>query len=261
MEYKKNLVMREENSVKEDFVFGTRAVIEAVRAGKSIDKILIKNGLNNELFGELYHLIKELKLPFQYVPLEKINRITRKNHQGVVALISSIDFYRIEDILPTVFEKGEDPLLLILDQVTDVRNFGAIVRSAECAGVHAIVIPDKGAARIGADAVKTSAGALNILPVCRSANLTATVEFLKNSGIKIVAATEKAKDYYTDLQLSGPLGVIMGAEDEGISPALLRAADELARIPIHGSIQSLNVSVAASLFVYEAVRQRAQVHE
>jgi len=253
--------MREENSVKEDFVFGTRAVIEAVRAGKSIDKILIKNGLNNELFGELYHLIKELKLPFQYVPLEKINRITRKNHQGVVALISSIDFYRIEDILPTVYEKGEDPLLLILDQVTDVRNFGAIVRSAECAGVHAIVIPEKGAARIGADAVKTSAGALNIVPVCRSANLTATVEFLKNSGIKIVAATEKAKDYYTDLQLSGPLGVIMGAEDEGISPALLRAADELARIPIHGSIQSLNVSVAASLMVYEAVRQRAQVHE
>ncbi len=253
--------MREENTVKEDFVFGTRAVIEAVRAGKSIDKILIKNGLNNELFGELYHLIKELKLPFQYVPLEKINRITRKNHQGVVALISSIDFYRIEDILPTVYEKGEDPLLLILDQVTDVRNFGAIVRSAECAGVHAIVIPEKGAARIGADAVKTSAGALNILPVCRSANLTATVEFLKNSGIKIVAATEKAKDYYTDLKLSGPLGVIMGAEDEGISPALLRAADELARIPIHGTIQSLNVSVAASLLVYEAVRQRAQVHE
>lgn len=253
--------MREENSVKEDFVFGTRAVIEAVRAGKSIDKILIKNGLNNELFGELYHLIKELKLPFQYVPLEKINRITRKNHQGVVALISSIDFYRIEDILPTVYEKGEDPLLLILDQVTDVRNFGAIVRSAECAGVHAIVIPEKGAARIGADAVKTSAGALNILPVCRSANLTATIEFLKNSGIKIVAATEKAKEYYTDLQLSGPLGVIMGAEDEGISPALLRAADELARIPIHGSIQSLNVSVAASLMIYEAVRQRTKAHE
>ncbi len=253
--------MREDNAVKEDFVFGTRAVIEAVRAGKSIDKILIKNGLNNELFGELYHLIKELKLPFQYVPLEKINRITRKNHQGVVALISSIDFFRIEDILPTVFEKGEDPLLLILDQVTDVRNFGAIVRSAECAGVHAIIIPEKGAARIGADAVKTSAGALNILPVCRSANLTATVEFLKNSGIKIVAATEKAKDFYTDLQLSGPLGVIMGAEDEGISPALLRAADELARIPIHGTIQSLNVSVAASLMVYEAVRQRGKVQE
>jgi len=261
MEYKKNLVMREDNAVKEDFVFGTRAVIEAVRAGKSIDKILIKNGLNNELFGELYHLIKELKLPFQYVPLEKINRITRKNHQGVVALISSIDFFRIEDILPTVFEKGEDPLLLILDQVTDVRNFGAIVRSAECAGVHAIIIPEKGAARIGADAVKTSAGALNILPVCRSANLTATVEFLKNSGIKIVAATEKAKDFYTDLQLSGPLGFIMGAEDEGISPALLRAADELARIPIHGTIQSLNVSVAASLMVYEAVRQRGKVQE
>lgn len=253
--------MREHSTHKEGFVFGTRAVTEAVRAGKIIDKILIKNGLNNELFGELYQLIKENKIPFQYVPVEKINRITRKNHQGVVALISSIDFYRVEDILPAIFEKGEDPLLLILDQVTDVRNFGAIVRSAECAGVHTIIIPEKGAARIGADAVKTSAGALNIVPVCRSSNLNLTIDFLKNSGIKIVAATEKASEIYTNTNLQGPLAIIMGSEESGISNQLLRLSDDLVRIPILGKIESLNVSVAASLMIYEAIRQRSIVQE
>lgn len=253
--------MWEHSTYKEDFVFGTRAVIEAVRAGKSIDKILIKNGLKNELFGELYQLIKENKIPFQYVPVEKINRITKKNHQGVIALISSIDFYRIEDILPSIFEKGQDPLLLILDQVTDVRNFGAIARSAECAGVHAIIIPEKGAARIGADAVKTSAGALNIVPVCRSSNLNLIVDFLKNSGIKIVAATEKASEIYTNSNMLGPLAIILGSEESGISNQLLRLSDDLVRIPIVGKIESLNVSVAASLMVYEAIRQRSIVQE
>lgn len=251
--------MNELNSKNEDFIFGTRAVIEAVRAGKSIDKILIKNGLNNELFGELYQLIKENKIPFQYVPLEKINRITRKNHQGVVALISSIDFFRIEDLLPTIFEKGEDPFLLVLDQVTDVRNFGAIVRSAECAGIHAVIIPEKGAARIGADALKTSAGALNIVPVCRTPNLNVTVKYLKDSGIKVIAATEKASELYTKTSMEGPVAIIMGSEESGISDTLIRMADQLARIPIMGKIESLNVSVAASLMMYEAVRQRSLV--
>lgn len=261
MEYKKKLVIADRSETKEDFVFGTRAVIEAIRAGRSIDKVLIKNGLSNELFGELYQLIKEFEIPFQYVPLEKINRITRKNHQGVLALMASVEFFRIEDILPAIFEKGEEPLILLLDQVTDVRNFGAIVRSAECAGVHAVVIPEKGAARIGADAVKTSAGALNIVPVCRSANMGTTIDFLKNSGITVVAATEKAADDYTRVGMSGPLAIIMGAEDKGISPAILRAADHLAKIPILGTIGSLNVSVAASLMMYEAVRQRGLAHE
>lgn len=251
--------MREIGISTEDFVFGTRAVMEAIKAGRSIDKVLIKNGLNNELFGELYGLIKEFDIPFQYVPLEKINRITRKNHQGVVAMISAVEFYRIEDILPGIFEKGEDPLILILDQVTDVRNFGAIVRSAECAGVHAVVIPEKGAARIGADAVKTSAGALNVVPVCRSGNLNTTIDFLKKSGIRTVASTEKAVVNYTDTDMAGPLAIIVGAEDTGISPALLRSSDALAKIPVLGSIQSLNVSVAASLMVYEAVRQRQKL--
>ena len=261
MEYKKKLVIADRSETKEDFVFGTRAVIEAIRAGRSIDKVLIKNGLSNELFGELYQLIKEYDIPFQYVPLEKINRITRKNHQGILALMASVEFFRIEDVLPTIFEKGEEPLILLLDQVTDVRNFGAIVRSAECAGVHAVVIPEKGAARIGADAVKTSAGALNIVPVCRSANMGTTIDFLKNSGITVVAATEKAADDYTRVSMSGPLAIIMGAEDKGISPAILRAADHLAKIPILGTIGSLNVSVAASLMMYEAVRQRGLAHE
>jgi 23S rRNA (guanosine2251-2'-O)-methyltransferase len=242
-------------------VFGTRAVIEAIRAGRSIDKVLIKNGLSNELFGELYQLIKEYDIPFQYVPLEKINRITRKNHQGILALMASVEFFRIEDVLPTIFEKGEEPLILLLDQVTDVRNFGAIVRSAECAGVHAVVIPEKGAARIGADAVKTSAGALNIVPVCRTPNMSNTIDYLRNSGITVVAATEKAADDYTRVSMAGPLAIIMGAEDKGISPAMLRAADHLAKIPILGTIGSLNVSVAASLMMYEAVRQRGLAHE
>jgi len=261
MEYKKKLVIADRSEPKEDFVFGTRAVIEAIRAGRSIDKVLIKNGLSNELFGELYQLIKEYDIPFQYVPLEKINRITRKNHQGILALMASVEFFRIEDVLPTIFEKGEEPLILLLDQVTDVRNFGAIVRSAECAGVHAVVIPEKGAARIGADAVKTSAGALNIVPVCRTPNMSNTIDYLRNSGITVVAATEKAADDYTRVSMAGPLAIIMGAEDKGISPAMLRAADHLAKIPILGTIGSLNVSVAASLMMYEAVRQRGLAHE
>ena len=260
MEHKKNLVKKEPGIPKEEFVFGTRSVIEAIKAGRNIDKVLIKNGLNNELFGELYQLIKEYQIPFQYVPLEKINRITRKNHQGVLALISSVEFFRIEDILPSIYEKGEDPLLLILDQVSDVRNFGAIVRSAECAGVHAVIIPEKGAARIGGDAIKTSAGALNIIPVCRSANLQNTLDFLSNSGICLIAATEKAADYYTATDMKGPVAIIMGAEDTGISPNVLRKTDRLVKIPIRGSIQSLNVSVAASLMVYEVIRQRNQPH-
>lgn len=237
-------------------MFGTRAVIEAIRSGRTIDKVMVKKGLSNELFQELYQLVKEHRIPFQFVPVEKINRITRKNHQGVVALLASIDFYHMEDLLASIFERGETPLLILLDGVTDVRNFGAIVRSAECAGVHGVVIPEKGAARINADAVKTSAGALNIVPVCRTHSLGGALTYLRNSGVRIVAATEKAEKNYTSVDMTGPLAILMGAEDQGISPALLQAADELAAIPVRGKIESLNVSVAASLLMYEAVRQR-----
>lgn len=240
----------------DDFIFGIRVVIEAVNSGKDIDKILIKKGLAGELFKELFEKIREHAIPFQYVPLEKINRITRKNHQGVLAFISPVTFYELENFLPSVFEAGKNPLILVLDQVTDVRNFGAVIRTAECAGVDAVLIPEKGAARINADAVKTSAGALHLVPVCRSKDLKKSIVFLKESGLKIVAATEKAAGNYTKADLTGPVAMIMGSEEFGIDEQLLKLADEQVRIPVLGKIQSLNVSVAAALLVYETVRQR-----
>lgn len=241
---------------KDDYIFGTRAILEALEKGRSVEKVLIKKGLRNELYHELFQAIKENQVPFQFVPVEKINRITKKNHQGVLAFLSAVEFQKIESILPGIFEKGENPFLLILDQITDVRNLGAIVRSAECAGVHAVIIAEKGMARIGADAVKTSAGALHYVPVCREKNLTETIQFLKNSGLKIIAANEKAEILYTNTEMNLPVAVILGSEDKGISNTLLKSADSQVKIPILGKIGSLNVSVAAALMMYEAVRQK-----
>ena len=240
----------------DDFIFGIRAVIEAIDSGKDIDKILIKKGLGGDLFKELFEKIRERELPFQYVPIEKINRISRKNHQGVLAFISPVTFYDLENFLPSVFESGKNPLILVLDQVTDVRNFGAIVRTAECAGVHAILIPERGAARINADAVKTSAGALHSVPICRTKDLKRSIIFLKESGLKVVAATEKSTDNYTNTDLTGPTAIVMGSEEKGIEQQILNLTDAQVQIPILGKIESLNVSVAAGLLVYEVVRQR-----
>ncbi|WP_319273433.1 23S rRNA (guanosine(2251)-2'-O)-methyltransferase RlmB [uncultured Draconibacterium sp.] len=250
--------MRQKGINKEDFLFGTRAVIEAIKNGKTIDKILIKKGLRNELISELQQLIKESEIAVQYVPIEKINRITRKNHQGVLAFISPIEFDNIETVIPGIYEEGLTPLLLVLDQITDVRNFGAIARSAECAGVQAIIIPEKGMARIGADAVKTSAGAIHNIPICKTNNLYHTVRYLKDSGIKVVAATEKGNKLYSDSDMKSPIAIVMGSEDTGVSAQILKLADEQLKIPILGQIESLNVSVSAALMVYEAVRQRNQ---
>ncbi len=243
---------------KSEYIFGTRAVIEAVKNNRTIDKVFIKKGLNNDLFQELHQLLKEYHVAFQFVPIEKINRITRKNHQGVLALLSPVEFHRIETLLPGLFETGVDPFILVLDQITDVRNFGAIVRSAECAGIQTIIIPEKGMAAIGADAVKTSAGAIHHMPICRVENLPNTIQFLKESGIKIVAATEKSNVVYTRANLNTPLAIVMGSEESGISDQILRLADEQLQIPIVGKIESLNVSVAAALMIYEAVRQKNQ---
>ncbi len=242
---------------KDEFVFGTRAVIEAIKNNRNIEKIFLKKGLKNDLSQELFQLIREEQVPFQFVPIEKINRITRKNHQGVLALLSPIEYYNIDTLLPGIYENGKDPFILILDQVTDVRNFGALVRSAECAGVNAIIIPEKGTARIGGDAVKTSAGAIHYVPICKVQSLTKTVEFLKNSGIKIVAATEKATTLYSDAKLNVPLAIVMGSEDTGISQSVLQLTDEQLAIPVLGKIESLNVSVAAAIMMYEAVRQKS----
>lgn len=241
---------------REDYIFGTRAVIEAIKNGRNFERVLIKKGLDNPLFAELFLLIKENNIPFQFVPVEKINRVTRKNHQGIVAFVSAIEYSDLETLLPGIFETGVDPLILILDQVTDVRNFGAIVRTAECAGVHAVVIPEKGMAQIGADAVKTSAGALHSVPVCKVISLQTAIQFLKNSGIRTIAAAEKATKLFTHSDMNSPLAIIMGSEDVGISAEILKLTDEQVKIPLFGKIESLNVSVAAGLMIYEAIRQR-----
>jgi len=260
MEYKKNVVKYRTPIDKSSFVFGTRSVIEAIKAGKEIEKILVRKGLSNELSRELFTLVREMDIPVQNVPVERIDRITRKNHQGVLAFLSPITYQKIEDIVPAIYEKGEVPLVLILDKVSDVRNFGAIARSAEVAGAHAIVIPEKGSAQVNADALKTSAGALNIIPVCRVKNLNDAVTFLQQSGLRVFAATEKGEKNYFETSMLEPMAIVMGAEDKGIEQDLLKVADEWVKIPQFGQIESLNVSVAASVIIFEAVRQRIQAH-
>jgi 23S rRNA (guanosine2251-2'-O)-methyltransferase len=238
------------------FIFGIHAVQEALDAGKDLDKVLVKRGPGSELMKKLRGKLREMEIPVQQVPVEKLNRITGKNHQGVIAFLSQIPYVDIASLLPTVFESGEDPLILLLDGVSDVRNFGAIARSAECAGVHAMVIPSSGSAAINADALKTSAGALHRIPVCRHRDLHAAARFLQESGLRLFAATEKANDSLYQADMTGPLGIIMGGEERGISPELLRLADGLVSIPMKGSIASLNVSVAAGIMLFEALRQR-----
>lgn len=239
-----------------DLIFGIRAVMEAIEAGKEFDKIFIKKGLAGGLANELITLLKKNQVPFQYVPIEKLNRLSRKNHQGVIGLISPIVYQDIEMILPQIFESGETPLIVVLDSVTDVRNFGAIARSAECAGAHAIVIPSKGGVSVTADAIKTSAGALHKLPVCRVPNLHITLKFLKESGLSLLAATEKADSPYYNADWSGPSALVMGSEDTGISNENLKLCDQLVQIPMAGTISSLNVSVAAGILIFEALKQR-----
>lgn len=241
-----------------DYIFGLRPVIEAVRSGKEIDKLLIKKGLQGELFAELNELIQEYRLHYQLVPEEKLNRITRKNHQGVIAFVSPVPFYDPEEIITRAYENGETPFLVYLDQVTDVRNFGAIVRNAECAGVHAILVPEKGSAQIGADAIKTSAGALHHVPVCKVKNPVKTLTAIQGNGIKLFAASEKATKSYTEVDFSVPSMIIMGSEDQGISAELLRITDEYIKIPVLGKIESLNVSVASGILMYEVVRKRKE---
>jgi 23S rRNA (guanosine2251-2'-O)-methyltransferase len=241
---------------KSEMIFGVRAVIEALEAGKEIDKILVKKDIQSELSRELFAALKGKLIPVQRVPVERINRITRKNHQGVVAFISAITYQRVEDVVPFLFEQGKNPLMVMLDGLTDVRNFGAIARTCECAGVDAVIIPAKNSVTVNADAIKTSAGALLTLPVCREQNLTATIKFLKESGFKIVAATEKGDYDYTRANYADPVCIIMGAEDTGVPYEHLSLCDEWIKRPMRGKIESLNVSVAAGVLIYEAVKQR-----
>ena len=242
-----------------EMIFGTRAVIEAIQAGKEIDKILMRRDLQNELSRELFQIVKTINIPVQRVPKEKLDRLTYKNHQGVIAFISAVTYQHLEDIVPFLYEEGKNPLILLLDGITDVRNFGAIARSCECAGVDAIVIPARNSVSVNADAVKTSAGALLTLPVCKENNITESIRFLKNCGYKVFAATEKASADYTQADFSAPTAIVMGGEDYGISMDNLRICDEMIKIPILGTIASLNVSAAAAVLIYEAVRQRKPI--
>ena len=237
-------------------IFGVRAAIEAMEAGTSIDKIFLKHDTTGDLTRELTRLASERNIPVQRVPVEKLNRLTRKNHQGVVAFISPVPYYDIEEIVTRVFEEGRMPAIIILDGITDTRNFGAIARTADCAGFDAIVLPDHGSVSVTAEAIKTSAGALFHIPVCRCRNLLDTVRVLRASGIKVFGASEKASHDYTGADFKAPAAIVMGAEDVGISPKILRECDDLVSIPIRGNISSLNVSVAAGVMMYELVRQR-----
>lgn len=242
--------------MEDNLIFGTRAVLEALNAGKDIEKILIQKGLSNELYNQLRQALRGQTVPLQFVPPEKLRRITDKNHQGVIAYLTEINYYSTEELLGTVFEKGRIPLVLILDRVTDVRNFGAIARGAECAGVDFIIIPSRGAAQINGDAIKTSAGALHRLKVCREDNLKSTIEYLKQSGLQIVACHEKTDKLIYDADFKQPTAIIVGSEENGISNEYLKRSDVQVKIPMAGEIASLNVSVASGIVLFEAVKQR-----
>jgi len=241
---------------EKNYIFGIRAIIEAIEAGKTIDKLFIQKGLHNDLFSELWKLVREKRVNYKHVPLEKINRLTRKNHQGVFAFISPIDFHNIEDVIPKLYEEGKNPLVLVLDRITDVRNFGAIARTAECAGVDTILIPEQNAAAINADAIKTSAGALHKVTVCRTWNLKLALQFMKESGIQLIGCTEKTQDDMYKPKYTIPSAIIIGSEEDGVSPEFLKMCDARAKIPMNGKIASLNVSVATGVILYEAIRQR-----
>jgi 23S rRNA (guanosine2251-2'-O)-methyltransferase len=247
---------KQQKKEQDSLIFGIRPVMEAINAGKEIDRLFVQSGLKGELLSQLMGLLKQHHIPYQYVPVEKLNRLTSKNHQGVVGYISSITYHKIDDVLPQVFESGKVPLLLILDRITDVRNFGAIARTAECSGVNAIIIPSRGSAQITADAIKTSTGALHKVPVCKEENLKTTIDYLHDCGLQIIACTEKTTDYYFQIDFTVPTAIIMGSEENGISNEYLQKSDQKAKIPLMGEIGSLNVSVAAGIILYEAVSQR-----
>ena len=242
----------------EDIIYGVRAVIEAIRSQRPINKIFIQRGMQKELFYELKEELANKKYHLQFVPIHKLNRMCKKNHQGVIAQVSPVEYVSIEPILEGLYEEGEAPLFLILDRLTDVRNFGAIVRTAECTGVNAIIIPQKDSVSITSDAVKTSAGALNRIPVSKVADLSSTIHYLKESGIQIVSSTEKGSKPIYEVDLTVPTAIVMGSEEDGVSNKILAESDVKAKIPMSGTIASLNVSVSAGIMMYETSRQRME---
>ena len=238
-------------------IFGIRTVIEAVQSGKNIDKIYIQKGLSGPLFMELLQIIGKRSYNLSYVPIEKLNKLSNGNHQGVVAKISPVKFRELEEVVQEILEDDtKNPLFLLLDQITDARNFGAIIRTAECTGVHAIIVQNKGGAPVNADTVKTSAGAVFNIPLVKVSHIKDAIYYLQASGVKIVAASEKTDTSVYDVDFTQPTALVMGSEEKGVNPSVLKLADEKAKLPMYGSIASLNVSVACGAFLYEIVRQR-----
>ena len=240
-----------------DQIYGIRAVLEAIGSGRAINKIFLQKGLKGELFKELEAAIRKNQLSASYVPVEKLNRLTKNNHQGVVADISPVTFHTLEELVEKTTKKEAPALFLLLDQLSDVRNFGAIIRTAECTGVDGIIIPKKGAAPVTGDTIKTSAGAVFKIPIAKVDHIKDAVFYLQASGVSVIAATEKTQNLLYDIPMKGPVAIVMGAEDTGISPSVLKTVDHTAKLPLLGTIESLNVSVACGVFLYEVVRQRS----
>jgi len=241
--------------MKEELIYGRHPVLDAIRAGRELDKVILQRGTRGEFEKEVRALCKEHDIPLQYAPKERLQKWTKGNHQGIIALLAMIPYYRLEDLIPMLYEREDVPLIVILDGVTDVRNFGAIARTAECAGAHALVIPRKGAARINADAMKTSVGALAHLPVCREDSLNNAIDLLKMSGIQVFASDLKGEKILHELDFTVPTAIVLGSEDEGVSHSILNKSERFV-IPQKGKTDSYNVSVAAGMMLYEVLRQR-----
>ncbi|WP_333808767.1 23S rRNA (guanosine(2251)-2'-O)-methyltransferase RlmB [Flavobacterium sp.] len=241
---------------KDNQIFGIRAIIEAINAKKEIDKVFIQKDAQGDLMQDLMKTMKRNNINFSYVPVEKLNRLTPNNHQGAVATIAPISFVALETMVESVIESGKKPLFLILDQLSDARNFGAIIRTAECTGVDGIIIQKQGSAPVNGDTVKTSAGAVFNVPICKVDHIKDAIFYLQGSGIKTVAATEKTEQNIYDINFNEGVAIIMGSEDRGVNPSVLKIVDEKAKLPMFGTIESLNVSVACGAFLYEALRQR-----
>ncbi|WP_431123138.1 23S rRNA (guanosine(2251)-2'-O)-methyltransferase RlmB [Flagellimonas flava] len=240
-------------------IYGIRAIMEAIEAEQPINKIFLQKGLGGELFRELETVIRKNGISSSYVPVEKLNRLTKNNHQGAVAQISPVEFQAFESLVEQVMEKEQVPFFLLLDQISDVRNFGAIIRTAECCGVHGIIVPKNGAAPITEDTVKTSAGAVFNVPIAKVDHLKDAIYYLQASGISVIGATEKTENQIYSADFKSPCAIIMGAEDKGISNSVMKVLDSKVKLPLLGQIGSLNVSVACGVFLYEVVRQRSSV--
>lgn len=246
------------NIPKSQFIYGLHPVEEALLAGTTIERIFIQKGMHKEGATQILRAAQQQEIPVLFVPIEKLNRLHR-NHQGVAAVVSPVQFYKTDDILAQAYSKGEDPLLIIADRITDVRNFGAIARTALCSGVHALIIPQTETAALNAEAVKASAGALNKIPVCREKNLVQLVKQLKLNGIQVIVSEMNGAKFIFEADLKVPTAIIMGSEGEGVAPELLRIADEIVKIPMMGKFESLNVSVAAGMILYEVMKQRMKL--